>query len=510
MYFTYLRRELGGRRRQTIIVATGLALAIALVIVVNALAGGVKVAQASVLSSVYGVGTDITVTQRATAPTPGTGGEGRFAFGQGAGQAGSDGTRQISQSRLTTTRGSTAFADTALASVKGVPHVANAAATLELTSVSFSGTLPDRTQGQAAGGTGGYRSGGGAGASPGTGGTGGGAGSSFSVNSFSVTGLDPSAAALGPLSAATLTSGRTLTAADDGKHVAVIDSAYATDKSLKVGSTLTLASTTFTVVGIVHSNTADSATATNVYVPLDTAQKLASMTGKITNVYVQAASSSDIAQVQQSLQKAMPAATVDTQADLASSVSGSLGTTASLVSNLGLWLSIALLVAAFALAVLFTLSGVSRRTREFGTLKAIGWSNGRITRQVAGESLAQGLIGGVVGVALGLVAALVITLVGPTLGANVSRAATGGGVQRAAGAAGGYGGGGGGFGGGGGGRFGGALAQQANNVVLHAPVSVWIVLGAVGLAVLGGLLAGAIGGWRAARLSPSEALRSVN
>ena len=31
----------------------------------------------------------------------------------------------------------------------------------------------------------------------------------------------------------------------------------------------------------------------------------------------------------------------------------------------------------------------------------------------------------------------------------------------------------------------------------------------VGFAVLGGLLAGAVGGWRAARLAPAEALRNV-
>jgi putative ABC transport system permease protein len=36
-----------------------------------------------------------------------------------------------------------------------------------------------------------------------------------------------------------------------------------------------------------------------------------------------------------------------------------------------------------------------------------------------------------------------------------------------------------------------------------------VLLLAVGLAILGGLLAGAIGGWRAARLRPAEALRSV-
>jgi ABC-type antimicrobial peptide transport system permease subunit len=46
-------------------------------------------------------------------------------------------------------------------------------------------------------------------------------------------------------------------------------------------------------------------------------------------------------------------------------------------------------------------------------------------------------------------------------------------------------------------------------VALHAPVTVTVILAAVGLAVLGGLLAGAIGGWRASRLRPAAALRSV-
>lgn len=65
MYGTYLRRELSGRTKQTVIVAVGLAIAIALVIVVNALSVGVKDAQATALESVYGVGTDITVTGEA-------------------------------------------------------------------------------------------------------------------------------------------------------------------------------------------------------------------------------------------------------------------------------------------------------------------------------------------------------------------------------------------------------------------------------------------------------------
>ena len=62
MYWTYLRRELSGRKKQTVIVAVGMAIAIALVIVVNALSAGVRDAQSQALESVYGVGTDLTVT----------------------------------------------------------------------------------------------------------------------------------------------------------------------------------------------------------------------------------------------------------------------------------------------------------------------------------------------------------------------------------------------------------------------------------------------------------------
>ncbi len=47
------------------------------------------------------------------------------------------------------------------------------------------------------------------------------------------------------------------------------------------------------------------------------------------------------------------------------------------------------------------------------------------------------------------------------------------------------------------------------DIVLTAPVTAWVVVAAVGLAIAGGLIAGAFGGWRAARLSPAEALRSV-
>ena len=67
MFLTYLGRELRRRVRQASRIAIGLALGIGLVITVTALSAGVKNAQGQVLHSLYGVGTDITVTKTPTA-----------------------------------------------------------------------------------------------------------------------------------------------------------------------------------------------------------------------------------------------------------------------------------------------------------------------------------------------------------------------------------------------------------------------------------------------------------
>src|SRR5258706_10011930 len=80
MFITYLRRELRRRMRQAIFIALGLALGIGLVITVTAASSGVSNSQGTVLHSLYGVGTDITVTQT---PTAGSGGPTRFCLARG-------------------------------------------------------------------------------------------------------------------------------------------------------------------------------------------------------------------------------------------------------------------------------------------------------------------------------------------------------------------------------------------------------------------------------------------
>src|SRR5216683_4953323 len=71
-FITYLWRELRRRMRQAIFIALGLAVGIGLVVTVTAASAGVKKAQSDVLSSLYGVGTDVTVTGSPPKP-PSTG-----------------------------------------------------------------------------------------------------------------------------------------------------------------------------------------------------------------------------------------------------------------------------------------------------------------------------------------------------------------------------------------------------------------------------------------------------
>ena len=168
------------------------------------------------------------------------------------------------------------------------------------------------------------------------------------------------------------------------------------------------------------------------------------------------------------------------------------------------------------------LHDVSRRVREFGTLKALGWKSRRIIGQVMGEAVALGVIGGAIGVGLGLADAELVSRLAPKLSTVVGQttgSATPGGARQFGFGGAGTGGSGGAGGGGGGGGFGrnpGAAtfrnaASASHTVAVHlsAAVSANATLLAVVLAVAGGIIAGIFGGWRAARLRPAAALAKV-
>lgn len=502
MFFTYLRRELTKRNKQTILISSGMAVAIALVLLVSGLSNGIKTAQASALSGLYGVGTDISISKTNTsAPGPQ-----RFEVGGDDNAIGT--TRTFSRSNLRTTPGSATMTSAEVSAVASESGVKSAVATLKLESTTFNGELPTFTAGQqptqpaqpqpnptATAGTSTDSNGS---TSSNKGGFDGMGGSRFDISRFSVEGVPTDNNSVGPLASTEITDGRAFTADDSSALVAVVDATYAAGQSLAVGDNLTIASKTFEIVGIAKSIAATSSTPSNVYIPLTVAQTLSSNTDAVTNIYVSATDSGQISALKAAFKADVDGATISSQDDLASSVSGSLGTASSLSRDMGGWLSAIVLLAAFLTAILFTTSGVNRRTREFGTLKAIGWRSNRIVRQVVGESLVNGLLGGVFGIGLGLAGVWLINAFGPTLSASVAQAA---------GAFGGRGGPGGGLG------YPPGMQQQATDnamsIQLTASIEPYMFVLAIAFALLGGLLAGAFGGLRAARLSPAEALRSV-
>jgi putative ABC transport system permease protein len=487
MFFvTYVRRELRRRMRQAIFIALGLAVGVGLVVTVAAASAGVKKAQSGVLSALYGVGTDVTVTGPAPSPpkpdstsksSQNSSNQNNFGI-----EPGPNGQPEIctSNGKCTSAAGQTIDQLTAPYSGISASKVAEAGRLPAVTTAAGGITLTDNTT------TFGRSS-----------------NSLPQPSSFTVDGVDTSKLSLGPLSSASLTSGHSFTAADADAGVAVVDSGYATSKNLKIGSVLTIDQAKFTVIGVVRQPQASSPP--DVYVPLARAEELplyaGSLNSEVNTIYVTAASAADIPAVQNEIARLLPHATVTSEASLASEVTGSVTSAAKLANDLGKWLAVLVLIAAFAVASLLTMAAVARRVAEFGTLKAIGWRTRRIVAQVLGESVAMGILGAAVGVGLGFAGAAIISSVAPTLSATVPAPSAA--FSMAAGQAAGPG------PAGGVPHSPGAASSHMVAVPLHPSVTVAAIVLAVILAVAGGLLAGSLGSWRIARLRPADALSRV-
>ncbi|HLX89544.1 MAG TPA: FtsX-like permease family protein, partial [Acidimicrobiales bacterium] len=181
-----------------------------------------------------------------------------------------------------------------------------------------------------------------------------------------------------------------------------------------------------------------------------------------------------------------------TSKELAGQVNGSLSNAHKLASDLGVALGIIILAAGLLIAALLTLSSIAKRVREIGTLRAIGWTRRSVVGQIMAEMLGIGVVGAAVGVLVGLGVCGIVNAFGPKLSYTVSGATVGASsasafVHQSAAAA----------------------AALTKTIHLHTSISVLTVVAAAVIAIVGALLAGVAGAWRAARLSPTAALRDL-
>ena len=487
-YVAYVLAELRRRSGRTILTALGLAIGIGLVVTVNALSTGLNDAQARILKPLTGVGTDMSVTRPISFQTTGGGfgfprlspqerqqlqqenGGRRFGLGN-LGKPGSHFSRDnfVATSQLS-------FPASEVATISRIAGVSSAAGGLTLNAIHVEGTVPMQSQLQQRGGFQGPGAGGGGFTGP----------RNINLTNLTVSGVDPRNRELGAITPGQITHGRFFSTT--GTDEAILDQSYAAREGIAVGGTVTVGGTRFTVVGI--AKTPLGGQSSDVYLHLGELQKLAGRSGRVNTVYVRAQSAGDVASVSSAITKTFSGASVTTSQDLANRITGTLVDAKNLAGKLGDALGIVALLGAFLIASLLTLASVAKRVRELGTLKALGWSQGLVVRQIAGESLVQGLLGGLLGLVLGVAGAAAIVAFAPELHATVPAAQS---RPRFFG------------------PFGsGDLNTPSTAVTLGAPVTFTIALAAVGLALVGGLVAGAAGGLRAARLRPADAIRHLD
>src|ERR671914_372101 len=458
-YLQYLLAEMRRRPGRTAVTALGLAVGVGLVVIVGALSRGLDDAQDAGAGAAGPAGPFGQLSRREQRQLER---ENDNALGFDLAELGEPGER-FSTDRFLTTELS--FPASEVAKVRQLDGAEDASASLTVTAVNITGTVPEVSVPGGAALHGGQ----------------------FDVTSLIVSGVDVRTPGLAMVAPGQITTGRYLSRTPgQARAESVVDLGYARQNDIGVGDELIVAGAKFEVVGLAAAPLGGDAS--NAYVELGRLQRLSDRRGRANEMQVRAESADTVDALADRIARELEGADVVTAADLAERVGGSLADADDLSSRLGTALAIVALLAAFLIATLLTLSSVQKRIRELGTLKALGWRQRLVVRQVAGESLVQGAIGGLLGAVLGIAGASIVDAIGPTLEASVE-------ARRNAGF---------------GGPFGqGNVTAGSTDVVLGAPVNPGLLLLAIALAIVGGLLAGAAGGLRAARLRPADALRSA-
>ena len=160
-----------------------------------------------------------------------------------------------------------------------------------------------------------------------------------------------------------------------------------------VGSTIDIRGRSFLIKGVINPET-NQILRSCVIVPLATAQQLLGTPDAVTALLLSPSRASDIDALQQRIETAHPALMVVSDKQLAKNARTLLDRVNQLF-NVVRWTSVS--VAALLIAIVMFVS-VLERTRELGTLRAIGAPRSFLLRLVLGESAALSLAGSLIGI----------------------------------------------------------------------------------------------------------------
>jgi putative ABC transport system permease protein len=287
-----------------------------------------------------------------------------------------------------------------------------------------------------------------------------------------------------PVLPTNITSGRSLQSGESG--VVLLSENNTAFFGVGVGDTVTIIGENFEVVGV--HGTSGVEDRTTLYMSLSDAQSLTNNTGYVTSLRVfttDSASVSDVASAISSLHPELTVVTAQQRLDqlqtlqttyeaALTSAETTLAQTQSIAFE-----EVGVAVAATSLIVLFLmLYTVRERTKEIGTLKAIGFSNWNVMSQFMLEGVLLSLMAGVVGIAISSFAA-------PMLSGLLLPAASQAGIA---------------------GTFRGI---NTTNSAATASITLTpeLVLIALGAAVLLGALGSLYPAWKASRTRPAEAMK---
>jgi putative ABC transport system permease protein len=276
-----------------------------------------------------------------------------------------------------------------------------------------------------------------------------------------------------------ITSGRNLEAGESG--VVLLSENNSKFFDVSVGDSVTIVNETFTVIGIYSPTSTESVQ--TLYMNLSDAQRITNNTDYITSMTVFTTSSDIVDTVASDISSLHSELSVTTQQELLDqlqqqqsryeealdSAQSSLASTSATATQ-----EIIVVVAASSMIVLFVmLYTVRERTKEIGTLKAIGFSNGVVMGQFILEGLVLAVIAGAVGIAIAAFAAPTLSsILLPSVGSSIGI-----------------------------GTF--TSASSTTTVTITPTLMMYGLGAAVALGVLGSLYPA----WRAAKIRPAEAMR---